>query len=67
MRGLKYEKKIFNNLLDAIIGIEEVYFGIEGLKESIQWKKLYNFYLIEAETEEEKTLLSFDAKQLLYK
>lgn len=60
-------KKIFNNLLDAIIGIEEVYFGIESLKESIQWKKLYNFYLIEAETEEEKTLLSFDAKQLLLK
>lgn len=60
-------KAKFNNIFDAILGLNEVLRFVNKLQESILINEYFNKHLLEAETKEEKTILQFDAQALLKK
>lgn len=56
-----------DNLFDAILTLEDLLTLPFQLEESTLIQKYYKRHFIEAETEEEKTWVNFDAKELLRK
>lgn len=60
-------RDFYDNIFDLVIGLEDLLESTFQLEESKLWNILYKERFLEATTEEEKSILNFDAKELLKK
>lgn len=60
-------RDFYDNIFDLVIGLEDLLEGVFQLEESKLWNRIYKKRFLEVVTEEEKSILNFDVKELLKK